>query len=239
MTITSFQVAFLTVTLLLPGYIASTVLAARRARRRDARELEFFRWLALGAVSIAPWLVFVFLVAGDRVGTERGAWQYAVDHRWIAAPLWLLVVFVWPFLVGEGLARLQNQPGRLTRRYIRQSARSHASAWDAKFSEMDQEPGDWVLVILKDDNWVAGALADRSQASIEPGERDLYVSQVHYTSFDRGFGGVHAEGGMLLMADEIRVIRFWPGILERDDSFAQAEESTNELEAEDNADEGP
>lgn len=74
MTVDSFQIAFVSVTLLLPGYIASLVLSARRARRREATEIEFFRWLALGAVCNAPWIVLSFLAAGDELRSDgRGS----------------------------------------------------------------------------------------------------------------------------------------------------------------------
>lgn len=64
-------------------------------------------------------------------------------------------------------------------------------------------------MLLNDGGWVAGAFADGSYASIEPDERDVYISRVHFTSFDEQFPGLGSEGGMLIPASEIRLIRFW------------------------------
>lgn len=203
MTVDSFQIAFLSVTLLLPGYIASLVLSARRARRREATEIEFFRWLALGAVCNAPWIMLSFLAAGDELRSDETAWAYAVDHRWWFVPWWTVAMFLWPWAVGWVLGRVQD-------RWIRsQSPRSGATAWQAKFIEVDKRHGDWILVLLNDGGWVAGAFADGSYASIEPDERDVYISRVHFTSFDEQFPGLGSEGGMLIPASEIRLIRFW------------------------------
>lgn len=210
MTFGTFQIALLSVTLLLSGYIASGVLAARRARRRESTEIEFFRWLALGAVCNAPWVVLAFLIAGDQLRSQDTAWAFAVDHRvWIAL-VWLFAVFLWPVIVGEAFTRVQGRPPRLIRRYVgSQSPASGATAWDSKFIEVNQRRGDWVLVLLVDGGWIAGELAEGSYASIEPGERDLYVSKVHYTSLDDEFPGLGSEGGILILADQIRLVRFW------------------------------
>ena len=201
MTVDSFDIAFLSVTLLLPGHIASLVLSTRRARRREATEIEFFRWLALGAVCNAPWLLIIFLFAGDSLRSPDTAWQWAVENReWVAIG-WAIAVFLWPVVVGMILAAVQER--------LVVSPLSGGTAWDSKFIEIQRTDGDWVLVMLTDGNWIAGQFARGSYAAVDPGERDLYLSTVQYTSFDDEFPGLERAGGILIPAESIRLIRFW------------------------------
>lgn len=210
MTISSYQIALLTVTLLLPGYVVDVALTARKARRRQATELEFFRWLVYSVACNAPWLVVGLIVLGEDLGSERAAWDYVVEHRWQVGLGWLAAMFVWPALVGVMFARIHNNPPPLLQPYVsRLYPESRASAWDAKFSEVDLRGGGWMIVLLQDGGWVAGEFVRGSYASIEENQRDIYLARVDYTSFDADFPGLEREGGIYIPADQIRGIRIW------------------------------
>lgn|GEM_PF-7071613 len=219
MTIGSYTIAFVTITLLMPGYMISLILIRHRRRKSEESQFTLFRWLALGTFSNLPWLIVGFLVLAPHWSTDREAWQFIVDHRLQAVIIWSFAVFIWPFILGDYLAsaetrvvdgharwRLDHFIGSLVRA---QAPINDDSSWDTKFTAIEGLGGQWVLIVLTDDHWIAGVLGDGSDASVDPNERDLYLADVRYTSLDEQFPGLQRQGGVLIPAGQIRWIYFW------------------------------
>jgi len=82
------------------------------------------------------------------------------------------------------------------------------TAWDWRFSSIPRD-GMFVMVTLTSGERVAGLFSDRSFASSDTGERDLYIEE-EYTVTDEGVWETRAERvGVLISAKEIRYIEFW------------------------------
>ncbi|HET7034158.1 MAG TPA: DUF6338 family protein [Thermomicrobiaceae bacterium] len=210
MTISGFQIAFYTITFLLPGYIASYVMGLQRSRLRNESQLEFIRWLALSTLCLAPVAALLFALAGGRFTSQHEVWIFAIRHRWYAALIWLATVLLLPVVVGKLLAWSQANPKGILRYFVTKHPQSHDTAWDARFASIDNKAGDWVMVFLTDGGWLAGRLQEGSHASIDPEHRDLYISLVDYTSVDEDFTGLtRPGGGVYIPAARIRFIRFW------------------------------
>lgn len=222
MSVGSFELIFVTVSLLLPGYIINLILRTRRIRKSEESQIAFFRWLVLGTIAELPWLMAGFLLLAPHWDTDQQIWRYIVEHRWWFTVGWLTAVFAWPFLFGWLLAEaeakyLQERGERAAwlatvvgRMVAAQGPINDDSAWDTKFTRVEQrEGGQWILVELIDGGWVAGIFGEGSDASVDPQERDLYIADVRYTSFEERFPGLGDPGGILIPASRIRFIHFW------------------------------
>ena len=67
----------------------------------------------------------------------------------------------------------------------------------------------FVMVTLTSGERVAGLFRDRSFASSDTGERDLYIEE-EYTVTDEGVWEARTEKvGVLISAKEIRYVEFW------------------------------
>lgn len=213
MTFTGISVIFFTVTVVLPGYLTSHVLSVYRARIQGESRLEFMRWIALSTLDLSPLLALVVALFGDHFTSQHDAWLFALSHRATFAILWILAVLVWPIVVGECLVWLRNRRIGFALRYSSERhPRSHHTSWDAMFSQLDRDEGDWILVALRDGGWIVGIFGKGSHAAIDPAHRDLYISRVEYTSRDSTFYerfDVEVQGGIYIPAELIRYIRFW------------------------------
>lgn len=218
----SFELAFLTITLLLPGYIIDLILRSKRIRKSEESQIAFFRWLVLGTVAELPWLVVGFLVLAPHSSNEQEAWAYIVDNRYAFALGWVIAIFAWPLVVGrlaahsEAVYLERERDGFLHtclaiigRTVAAQAPINDDSAWDTKFTSLEGTQGQWVLVELVDGTWIAGLFGQGSDASVDPNERDLYLARVLYTSLEEHFPGLERPGGVLIPAGQIRVIHFW------------------------------
>jgi hypothetical protein len=226
MSLDSFELIILTVSFLLPGYIIDLILRAERIRKSEESQIAFFRWLVLGTISNLPWLVIGFAFLAPHWDSNQELWDYVVDHRGWFVIAWVSIVFVWPVIVGRGLVKSERAyvrrrhkaggadwsvwfAGFIGRMVATQGPINDDSSWDTKFSNLDRSRGQWVLVELVDGDWIAGVFGEGSESSVDPNERDLYIADVRYTSFDARFPGLESQGGILIPPDQIKRIHFW------------------------------
>lgn len=81
------------------------------------------------------------------------------------------------------------------------------TAWDWKFTSITGEQ--WVLVNLKNGDVIRGLLGSDSFASSDPIDRDLYIQWIYGTD-EEGRWIPLGNRGILITADEISTIEFWP-----------------------------
>lgn len=81
------------------------------------------------------------------------------------------------------------------------------TAWDWKFTSITGEQ--WVLVNLKNGDVIRGLLGSDSFASSDPIDRDLYIQWIYGTD-EEGKWIPLGNRGILITADEISTIEFWP-----------------------------
>ena len=81
------------------------------------------------------------------------------------------------------------------------------SAWDWKFTDMEEE---WILVTLKDGTRFAGFFGESSFASSDPQRRDVYIQWIYDLDEKNNWIYPKSEKSLLIAADEIRTIEFFP-----------------------------
>lgn len=135
--------------------------------------------------------------------------RYALERPVLLSAIWFLAVFLWPLLLGValGLAGHYHLWKRIQDWSNLYPVGQLNTAWDRRFTETRK--GGWILVVLTDDSWVAGEFGEDAHASRDPSERDIYIDQVHGTSLDARFPNLERQGGILIPARMIKMIRYW------------------------------
>lgn len=82
------------------------------------------------------------------------------------------------------------------------------TAWDWRFSSIPRD-GMFVMVTLASGERVAGLFKDRSFASSDTGERDVYIEEEYTVSAEGVWEARPERVGVLISAKEIRYIEFW------------------------------
>lgn len=123
---------------------------------------------------------------------------------------WLSLILVGPAIFGFvlGVAAQREWFTRFASWFDLAVVHVIPTAWDWRFSSIPRD-GMFVMVTLTSGERVAGVFKDRSFASSDAGERDLYIEE-EYTVSDEGVWEMRPERvGVLISAKEIRYIEFW------------------------------
>ena len=125
---------------------------------------------------------------------------------------WFSLVFAGPAVLGLILGI--NIQKNLFRRVLQKCGLNpiHVipTAWDWKFGNMTEQ---WVLVTLRDGTRFAGFCGSESFMSSDPTERDIYIQQVYDVDDDDNWS-LSGEKALLITADEVQTIEFWPHVLQ-------------------------
>jgi len=121
---------------------------------------------------------------------------------------WLSLVFAGPAILGLilGVNIQKNLFRHLLQRCGLNPVHVIPTAWDWKFGNMTEQ---WVLVTLKDGTRFAGFCGSESFMSSDPSERDIYIQRV-YDVDDDGNWSSPGEKALLIAADEVQTVEFWP-----------------------------
>ena len=125
---------------------------------------------------------------------------------------WFSLVFAGPAVLGLvlGINIQENLFRRLLQRCGLNPVHVIPTAWDWKFGNMTEQ---WVLVTLKDGTRFAGFCGSDSFMSSDPAERDIYIQQV-YDVDDNDNWSSSGEKALLITADEVQTVEFWPYVLQ-------------------------
>ena len=125
---------------------------------------------------------------------------------------WISLVFAGPAILGLVLGiNIQTDLFRgLLQRCGLNPVHVIPTAWDWKFGNMTEQ---WVLVTLKDGTRFAGLCGSDSFMSSDPTERDIYIQQVYDVDDDDNWSSP-GEKALLITADEVQTIEFWPYVLQ-------------------------
>ena len=123
--------------------------------------------------------------------------------------VFLLVFVVGPVAIGVllGLNVQKNFVRGFLSRIGVFTAHAIPTAWDWKFSS--DVPNQWILVTLKSGVKFAGLYGSKSFAASSPEQRDLYIQWI-YDIDEQGNWSSPGEKGVLVAANEISTIEFWP-----------------------------
>ncbi len=122
--------------------------------------------------------------------------------------VWFTIVLVAPALLGalSGIIAQKDLLRRWLRRYGLNPLHAIDTAWDWKFLGLEEQ---WVLVTLKDGTRFAGFCGSESFISSDPAERDIYIQAIYDVGTDDTWTP-RGENGVLIGANQIRTIEFWP-----------------------------
>ncbi len=137
----------------------------------------------------------------------------AIDEPIYAKILaWFSLVFAGPAVLGLvlGINIQKDLFRRLLQRCGLNPVHVIPTAWDWKFGNMTEQ---WVLVTLKDGTRFAGFCGSASFMSSDPAERDIYIQQVYDVDDDNNWSS-SGEKALLITADEVRTIEFWPYVIQ-------------------------
>ena len=125
---------------------------------------------------------------------------------------WFSLVFAGPAVLGLvlGVNIQENLFRRLLQKCGLNPVHVIPTAWDWKFGGMTEQ---WVLVTLKDGTRFAGFCGSDSFMSSDPTERDIYIQQVYDVDDDDNWFS-SGEKALLITADEVQTIEFWPHVLQ-------------------------
>lgn len=136
-----------------------------------------------------------------------------IDPKWIAnSSLFFLVIFVvGPAIVGLflGVNVQKNLVRGVLGRLGLHTLHALPTAWDWRFNRAVSEQ--WVLVTLKNGVQFSGLFGLESFAASSPNERDLYIQWLYDIDKEGNWFPVDERGkGLLISANEISTVEFWP-----------------------------
>jgi hypothetical protein len=200
MTFSSLDAVLLTVAFLVPGFVWECTLQIFLRRRDDRGDRAWIRFLTLSALNYGlwSWLIYLLLIRFEVLG-----------RPWVAALAWFCILFISPAVLG-GITGLLSQRAiarRLLAGFGVRTVHAVPTAWDYVFSH-SPPTGFWTLVTLVDGSTVAGIFTDRSFASSDPMERDLFLERVDRVEDDGTWQPVPMNRGVWIHGKALRAIEF-------------------------------
>lgn len=195
--LTDFDTVFVAMAFCVPGYVYLVVrghiVPGHRARGTES----IIRLLSVSTVNFMIWAWAVYLVIGS-------------DELppWVKAAMWTFAILVSPAIMGL-LSGLSTKFGWVSKMYG--FFRFHPvhiipTSWDYAFSKPEPR---YVIITLDNGKIFAGLWGEKSFASDEPNERDIYIEQV--CKIDKESGCWTAtERSLLIRGNHIRSVEFIP-----------------------------
>lgn len=200
MKLEGFSDLYFVVSVLVPGFIYSGVIATFvPLRAHKEKEVALLRYLTATAFNYAICSPLIYLLVYQSVFRERPAGQ---------ALCWFFIIFIAPVILALVRAWIVQQDGLgWFYRWIGLRAISPIpTGWDWIFSTT--EPC-YVLITLTDGTEIAGYFGRRSMASSDPERKDIYIERAYRIPADGGsWTEVEGSLGMHVAGAQIAYIEF-------------------------------
>lgn len=189
----SIELFLLLLILLVPGIIIDFVRGQFVGRRTRSVSEASLNYIVVSLIYYSIALPVALWVTG---GIDR-----LINATWAWYPLWI----IGPVIAGIALgwAGHRNVVWDSARRFGLNIVHPMPTAWDRRFSDLR---GSWVVITLKDGRKVGGWMGQKSVASSDPENRDLYVEKI-YEIDDAGFKDV-GDKSALFLPGEISTVEF-------------------------------
>lgn len=204
MTVTSFEMVFYTLSFVVPGFILYSVIASIVPRKIEEKEMSLLRYLILSCVNYAVWSWLIYLLF---------KLDFFTQHPIRSALAWSLIIFLSPVILGLLFGKLSSidWSRKLLSHFGMVPIHPVPTAWDYIYSKTEPV---WLLVTMKDGSKVAGFFGDKSFASSDASERDLYIQEIFRIVQDGPWQKIPDNRGILIKSDEIKHVEFWKYILD-------------------------
>ena len=198
MKIDSFEMVFLTLAFIVPGFVYFSVKGLFFPNDTAKPHTLFLKFLSVSCLNYGGWSWLIYLIhTSDSI----------TNHAWLVAMIWGGIIFLSPAIAGIviGILSLKEIPRMIAHRFGINLIHSIQTAWDFKFHKTGPV---WVVLTLKDGRTIAGLYGPHSFAS-ESEDRGIYLEKT-YTLGENGaaWEPVDQSAGVLVSGDQIAVIEF-------------------------------
>ncbi len=196
----TYEALYLVLAFVVPGFLIHSTKANFLTQRSVAPQLDIVQFLTLSAINYAAWYWLIYLINNSAFFQSSSA---------LSAVGWAWVILIGPILLGLslGFASQKDWFHKLFRRIGLLPVHPIPTAWEWTFGKMHAPR--WILVTMKDGRTVAGLFGDRSFASSDPGERDLYIEQLWDIDENGNWAKGPEEKSVLISGGEIRFVELW------------------------------
>ncbi|HUS59292.1 MAG TPA: DUF6338 family protein [Planctomycetota bacterium] len=197
----------LTILFLVPGFLwkKTSLLACRYKIPSSESWLDYFVLSCFNY--LLGWPLLFFLLSCRPVDFDILNPSFSLLHG-VYFTGWIVPVFFLPVLAGflTGRYGQKDRSRGFLKRFGLFVLHVAPTAWDYAFA---RDESFWARIELVDGRMIEGVFADKSLASSEPGERDIFLEPVYELNEETGQYIRQEVGGILIMASSIRMVRFF------------------------------
>lgn len=193
--LTDFDAVYVAMSFLVPGYVYFVVRGHLVPGHRSRGSESIIRLLSVSTVNLAFWAWAIYLV----ISTEE-------LPTWTRPAIWTLAVLISPAAMGlvSGLFTRFNILGRIYRKMGFHPVHITPTSWDYAFSR--PKPC-FIIVKLTDGGRFAGYWGEKSFASDEPSERDIFIEKAFKIDDESGVW-TETDRSVLIKASVVRTVEF-------------------------------
>lgn len=195
MTYDSLDKIFLTALFILPGYVITSIVNAFNPQGRLNESKFFLKCLLYGLVNLGVWCWAYSIVLNSTVLKSSFQWLLLVAVTSVGAVLLGLII---------GVIKQKTFLSKLLNRLGISTIHPTTLAWDYLFSKQESY---YVIVKMDDNKIVRGWFSDKSFASSDPDNHDLYIEQC----YGEGWSEDPQSRGIYIAGDQIKYIEFKKG----------------------------
>lgn len=133
-----------------------------------------------------------------------------IENPWLNYLIWFVYIVVLPMVVGV-LVGVSTQRRGLTRLFLalRLPAKTKfISGWEWLFGQLERPV--YLLITFKDGSKIYGYFGEKSLASSDPSERDIFLEEVwDFDAESQRWKPLAEQRGILIMSAEVRHIEVW------------------------------
>lgn len=198
--IESFEMLFCIIAFLAPGFILFYIRAKFVPQKQEDTTAFILRYLFYSITLHLLCSPIVYCILKS---------NYHIEHPFRTLIITISLILIVPIIGGVILGIIQQKG--LDKLFLNKigvnTIHTTPTAWDYKFSNI--KGYSWIIVTTKDDKKFMGYFAQKSFASSEPIERDLYCEKLFTrNNDDTGWVENGNNEGILIRADEIKYLEF-------------------------------
>ncbi|MGI8382540.1 DUF6338 family protein [Priestia megaterium] len=203
MTISNFNVLFLTLSFVIPGFIIDSIYRKCVPKKDEQGQSALLRFLWYSCFNHGIWLCLIYYLY--RI-------KFYEKHLISLGIIWIFITFVSPIILGFLLSYLQNRDiiRNIIQRLGINPIHTVPTSWDYVFSNLSGES--WVTIYLEDGTILHGSFSHRSFASSIPTEKDIFLEKLYLVDEETGdWSEVTHSKGVWIKGDNIKLIEFVKG----------------------------